>query len=145
MGKLLLTCLLVGVVAGLAGALCGVGGGIIMVPAFVLMLGMTQKTAVATSLAVVVVSGLSATANNVTSKSDLIDWKIVGITALGAVVAAWYGSDLMRSLSNQQLTKIFGVLMIVVGANRKPALFSRRGFHYTSRLGRRRWRACSWS
>ncbi|MCH1508353.1 MAG: sulfite exporter TauE/SafE family protein [Akkermansiaceae bacterium] len=116
MGKLLLTCLLVGVVAGLAGALCGVGGGIIMVPAFVLMLGMTQKTAVATSLAVVVVSGLSATANNVTSKSDLIDWKIVGITALGAVVAAWYGSDLMRSLSNQQLTKIFGVLMIVVGA-----------------------------
>ena len=116
MGKLLLTCLLVGVVAGLAGALCGVGGGIIMVPAFVLMLGMTQKTAVATSLAVVVMSGLSATANNVTSKSDLIDWKIVGITALGAVVGAWYGSDLMRSLSNQQLTKIFGVLMIVVGA-----------------------------
>ncbi|MBL6921482.1 MAG: sulfite exporter TauE/SafE family protein [Akkermansiaceae bacterium] len=116
MGKLLLTCLLVGVVAGLAGALCGVGGGIIMVPAFVLMLGMTQKTAVATSLAVVVVSGLSATANNITSKSNLIDWKIVGITALGAVVAAWYGSDLMRSLSNQQLTKIFGVLMIVVGA-----------------------------
>ncbi|MDG2321884.1 MAG: sulfite exporter TauE/SafE family protein [Akkermansiaceae bacterium] len=116
MGKLLLTCLLVGVVAGLAGALCGVGGGIIMVPAFVLMLGMSQKTAVATSLAVVVVSGLSATANNITSKSNLIDWKIVGITALGAVVAAWYGSDLMRSLSNQQLTKIFGVLMIVVGA-----------------------------
>ena len=116
MGKLLLTCILVGVVAGLAGALCGVGGGIIMVPAFVLMLGMTQKTAVATSLAVVVVSGLSATANNITSKSNLIDWKIVGITALGAVVAAWYGSDLMRSLSNQQLTKIFGVLMIVVGA-----------------------------
>ena len=116
MGKLLLTCLLVGVVAGLAGALCGVGGGIIMVPAFVLILGMTQKTAVATSLAVVVVSGLSATANNVTSKSNLIDWKIVGITALGAVVAAWYGSDLMRSLRNQQLTKIFGVLMIVVGA-----------------------------
>ena len=116
MGKLLLTCLLVGVVAGLAGALCGVGGGIIMVPAFALMLGMTQKTAVATSLAVVVVSGLSATANNITSKSNLIDWKIVGITALGAVVAAWYGSDLMRSLSNQQLTKIFGVLMIVVGA-----------------------------
>ena len=116
MGKLLLTCLLVGVVAGLAGALCGVGGGIIMVPAFVLMLGMTQKTAVATSLAVVVVSGLSATANNITSKSNLIDWRIVGITALGAVVAAWYGSDLMRSLSNQQLTKIFGVLMIVVGA-----------------------------
>ncbi len=116
MGKLLLTCLLVGVVAGLAGALCGVGGGIIMVPAFVLMLGMTQKTAVATSLAVVVVSGLSATANNITSKSNLIDWKIVGITALGAVVAAWYASDLMGGLSNQHLTKILAGLMIVASA-----------------------------
>ncbi|MDA7881334.1 sulfite exporter TauE/SafE family protein [Akkermansiaceae bacterium] len=116
MGKLLLTCLVIGAIAGLAGALCGVGGGIIMVPAFVLILGMGQKTAVATSLAVVVVSGLSATANNLSSKPELIDWKIVGITAVGAVVAAWYGSDLMRSLSNQQLTKIFGALMIVVGA-----------------------------
>lgn len=87
-----------------------------MVPAFVLLLEMGQKTAVASSLAVVVVAGLSATANNMTSKPELIDWRIVGITAVGAVVAAWYGSDLMRSLSNQQLTRIFGVLMIVVGA-----------------------------
>lgn len=115
MGKLLLTCLVIGAVAGLAGALCGVGGGIVMVPAFVLILGMGQKAAVATSLAVVVVSGLSATVNNMSSKADLIDWRIVGLTALGAVIAAWYGSDLMRSLSSPQLTRIFGILMVVVG------------------------------
>lgn len=114
MTKLLITALLVGIIAGLVGALCGVGGGIIMVPAFVMALGMGQKTAVATSLAVVVVSGLSGTVNNAVN-SDLIQWKVVAVTALGAAVASWFGADLMRSLSNPQLQKGFAVLMIAVG------------------------------
>jgi len=106
--------LCVGLAAGLVGALCGVGGGIIMVPAFVLILGMGQKTAVATSLAVVVVAALSGTINYAL-KSDLIDWRVVGVTALGAAVASWFGADLMKTLSNQQLTRIFGILLVVVG------------------------------
>jgi uncharacterized membrane protein YfcA len=114
MTKLLITGLLVGAAAGLVGALCGVGGGIIMVPAFVIALGMTQKTAVATSLAVVVVSGLSGTINNAVN-SDLINWKVVAVTAVGAAVAAWFGADLMRSLSSPQLQKGFAILLIVVG------------------------------
>jgi uncharacterized membrane protein YfcA len=114
MTKLLVTGLLVGLAAGLVGALCGVGGGIIMVPAFVFALGMTQKTAVATSLAVVVVSGLSGTLNNVT-KSDLIDWRVVLVTAIGAAVASWFGADLMRSLSNVALKRGFAILLILVG------------------------------
>jgi uncharacterized membrane protein YfcA len=31
-------------------------------------------------------------------------------------VAAWFGSDLMRSLSNQTLTRVFGCLLVVFGA-----------------------------
>lgn len=112
--KLLLTGLAVGLAAGLVGALCGVGGGIIMVPAFVFALGMTQKTAVATSLAVVVVAGLSGTLNNFTH-SNLIDWRVVAVTAVGAAVASWFGADLMRSLSNVWLQKGFAVLLILVG------------------------------
>lgn len=114
MTKILITGLVVGIIAGLVGALCGVGGGIIMVPAFVFALGMTQKTAVATSLAVVVVSGLSGTINNAVN-SGLIDWKVVAVTAVGAAVASWFGADLMRSLSNAQLQKGFAVLLIVMG------------------------------
>lgn len=113
--KILLTALLIGVVAGLAGALLGVGGGIIMVPAFSLILGMEQKSAVATSLAIVVVTAVIGTSNHVINKTELIDWKLVALTAVGAAVAAWYGSDLMRTLSNQNLTRIFGVLMVLIG------------------------------
>ena len=114
--KIVITGLIVGLAAGLAGALCGVGGGILMVPAFVLAHGMGQKHAVATSLAVVVVTALAGTANHVLRKSDLIDWRLVACTAVGAAVAAWYGTELMTNMSNQQLTRIFGILLILVGA-----------------------------
>jgi uncharacterized membrane protein YfcA len=85
------------------------------VPAFVLAFGLDQKAAVATSLAVVVLTGLSGTLSNITSKAGLIDWKLVLAVAGGAVVAAWFGSDLMRSMRSDTLTKIFGVLLILVG------------------------------
>ena len=80
--KAILIGLAVGVTAGLVGALCGVGGGIIMVPAFALLLKMDQKHAVATSLAVVVVTAMMGTLNHVVKKSDLIDWRLVAMVAV---------------------------------------------------------------
>ena len=41
-----LTCLAIGVISGVIAALCGVGGGVVMVPAFVFLLKLPQKTAV---------------------------------------------------------------------------------------------------
>ena len=107
--------LLVGVLAGFVGALCGVGGGIIMVPAFVLAFRMEQKHAVATSLAVVVVTALSGTLNHVLSESKMIEWKVVFAVGAGAILAAWFGTDVMRGMRSDVLTKVFGVLLIVVG------------------------------
>ena len=103
-----------GVLAGLMGALCGVGGGIVMVPIFTSLLNMGQKQAVATSLAVIFFTSIAATVNNART-SDLIDWKIVIPAAIGAVVAAWFGSDLMRSMSNETLVKVFGVILVGFG------------------------------
>ena len=113
--KTVLLALCIGVLAGLVGALCGVGGGILMVPAFALGLGMGQKEAVATSLAIVVSTALAGTLNHTIKQTQLIDWKLVACTAVGAGVAAWFGTDLMRNLSNQHLTRIFGILMVLVG------------------------------
>lgn len=104
----------IGVLAGLLGALCGVGGGIVMVPAFVTALGFEQKKAVATSLAVIVIVAIVATANNA-RQTDMIDWRIVGLAAVGAALAAWFGTDLMHKLSNQHLTRLFGIVLLVLG------------------------------
>ncbi len=113
--KTLLITILIGLVAGLLGALCGVGGGILMVPAFVGLLGLNHKQAVATSLAVMIFTAIAATANNARS-SGMIDWKTTAIAATASAMAAWFGSDLMRSLSNPILTRTFGCVLLAFGA-----------------------------
>ena len=112
--KFLIPAILIGLIAGLLGALCGVGGGLVMVPAFVLALGIEHKQAVATSMAVIIVTAIAATANN-SRVAGLIDWKIVLAVGLASAVAAWFGSDLMRSLSNHTLTRIFGCVLVLFG------------------------------
>jgi uncharacterized protein len=107
-------CVLIGAFAGMVAALCGVGGGVLMVPAFVLLLHMGQKTAVATSLAVVIFTSIAATAKN--ASNQFVDWKTVGLTALASVVVVWFAADLLKKMSNITLTRIFAVFMIVMGA-----------------------------
>lgn len=114
--KVIAIAIVVGLVAGLVSALCGVGGGIVMVPAFVGLLGLTQQKAIVTSLAVVVITSLASTANTVTKAGNMIDWKIVAMVGAASAIAAWFGTDLMRSLSNQTLTRIFGIVLVVLGA-----------------------------
>ena len=103
----------IGLFAGIMAGLCGVGGGIVMVPAFAYLLGMDQKTAVATSMAVIVPTSLMAIARF--QQAGTVNWHIFWPTAIGAVASAWLATGWVRKLSNDQLTKIFAVLMILVG------------------------------
>ena len=109
----ILFALLIGCLGGLIAALCGVGGGVVMVPAFVLALGLDQKHAVATSLAVIVPTALVATTKY--HRADLVDWKLVLPTAVGAVLVASFASDWMKAMSNLTLTRIFAFVLIVIG------------------------------
>lgn len=111
--KLIIIGALIGLTAGLLGGLCGVGGGLVMVPAFVGLLGIEHKRAVATSMAVIILTAVAATSNN--ARHGLVDWRVVAAVGIASAVTAWFGSDLMRSLSNQTLTRIFGVVLVVFG------------------------------
>ncbi|MCA1963212.1 MAG: sulfite exporter TauE/SafE family protein [Prosthecobacter sp.] len=110
---ILLKCLSIGVIAGVIAALCGVGGGVVMVPAFVALLALPQKTAVATSLAIIIPTALMATAQN--ARHSLVDWKVAAVTALSASLFAWFGAEWMRAMSNAALTRIFGLVLLVFG------------------------------
>jgi uncharacterized protein len=112
--KIILISVVIGLVAGLLGALCGVGGGIVIVPALVSLLGFEQQRAVATSLAVIIITALAATLNNARA-GNLIDWKVVAAVGAASAITAWFGSDLMRTLSNQTLTRVFGVVLVLFG------------------------------
>ena len=113
--KIILLSIAIGLVAGLLGALCGVGGGVVMVPAFVTILGFKQQQAVATSLAIIVITAAVSTLNNARA-GGMIDWRIVAAVGVASALTAWFGTDLMRSLSNQTLTRIFGVVLVLFGA-----------------------------
>lgn len=108
-----LTCLAIGVISGVVAALCGVGGGVVMVPAFVFLLKMPQKTAVATSLAIIIPTALMATTQN--ARSGFVDWKVAIITAVSASVFAYFGAGWLKTLSNETLTRIFGTILVVFG------------------------------
>lgn len=103
----------IGFTSGLLAALCGVGGGVIMVPAFGMLLGLDQKHALATSMAVIVPTAIAATAQHV--KNDLIDWRIAIATAIAATFTSYFVADTVKQFRNETLTRIFAVVIIVFG------------------------------
>lgn len=109
----ILTCLAIGIVSGVIAALCGVGGGVVMVPAFVFFLKLPQKTAVATSLAIIIPTALMATTQN--ARSGFVDWKVAAVTAISASLFAYFGASWLKTMSNETLTRIFGTVLVVFG------------------------------
>ena len=103
--------LIIGLIAGALGGFVGIGGGLIIVPALVFFLGMTQFQAQGTSLAMMLPPiGILAVMNY--AKSDNLNWKYAFILAGAFIVGGYFGSKLSLSLSPLIVKRIFGVLMI---------------------------------
>jgi uncharacterized membrane protein YfcA len=117
MGVLLLA---VGAFAGVLAGLLGVGGGIILVPAFFYVFNalgypdfQLMQVCLATSLATIIVTSIrSVMAHN---KKGAVDWEILRSWALGIVLGAVVGFFIASSLRSATLQMIFGVLAIIVG------------------------------
>ncbi len=105
--------ILVGVAAGMLGGLVGVGGGIIIVPALVYLLGVSQKTAQGTSLALIMLPvGILGVMQYY--KQGHVDFKVVGLLAIGFFLGSFLGSKIALSLPQATVKKIFAVLMILI-------------------------------
>lgn len=113
--KLIIIPFFIGALGGVIAALCGVGGGVVMVPAFVTLLSgvIDQKHAVATSLAVIAPTAVVAILRN--TSNNLVDWSLFWPTAIGACVFAFFAADKMSAMSNLTLTRIFGGVMVAIG------------------------------
>jgi uncharacterized protein len=103
----------VGLLAGTLGGLVGVGGGVIIVPALVLFLGFSQKTAQGTSLGLLVLPVAFLGFINY-YKQGHVDFKYVGLIALGFVAGSYWGSKLALSLPDVTVKKIFAIILILV-------------------------------
>lgn len=109
----ILLLVLVGLAAGALSGMVGVGGGIIIVPALVYILGFTQFQAQGTSLGLLLLPvGFLAVMNYY--KQGYIDVKVVGVMCVAFVIGGWIGSKFVLSLPQETAKKIFAVILLLV-------------------------------
>ena len=111
--QIVLSLVLIGILAGILSGLVGVGGGVVMVPLLVLLLGFNQHQAQGTSLAVLVVP-VTAVAVYTYHKEGFIDWRYVGIIAVFFVVGGYFGSKIAVGLDQKMLKKVFGLILLLI-------------------------------
>ena len=100
-----------GVIVGVLAGFMGVGGGLIAVPAFTLLLGMTQQLTQGTSLLVILCasgSGARAHARCGNVVMPLVPWLALG-AVLGGPLASWWAQRLPQVL----LGRAFAVFLVV--------------------------------
>ena len=115
-----LLCLVLGAIVGVMAGLLGIGGGLIIVPAFLFMLGTllnidiehAMPMAIATSLSTVVFTGLSSARSHL--KLGNIDNNIVLYCAIGIAIGASLGSYFATIISGVMLKRIFAALVILI-------------------------------
>ena len=105
--------LLVGLVVGVLAAIMGVGGGFIMVPAMIYLLGMPTKVVVGTSLLQITFVTAFTTVMHAVSYNT-VDIMLAVLLILGGVVGAQFGTTLGAKLRAEQLRILLALLVLAV-------------------------------
>lgn len=106
--------LFVGALVGLLGAVMGVGGGFIMVPAMIYLLKMPTKVVVGTSLfQIIFVAAFNTMMHAITNHT--VDMVLALLLLIGGVVGAQIGSRLGAKLRGEQLRILLAALVLGVG------------------------------
>ena len=116
MSNILIQMLLIGLVAGVAGGMFGIGGGAIMVPAMVLLVGLDQKFATGTSIAAQILPiGLLGAA--VYYRSGNINFKYAVLIAIGLLIGNLFGALFANQpfISSETMKKLYGIFLLLIG------------------------------
>ena len=105
--------ILIGIAGGFLSGMFGVGGGVIIVPALVFFIGMSQHQAQGTSLGLMLFPiGILAAYNYY--KTGQMDIKAGLIVAATFVIGGYFGSKISLSLDQALIKKLFGIMMLIV-------------------------------
>lgn len=106
--------LLLGLTAGFLSGLLGIGGGIIIVPALVLIFGFTQHQAQGTTLALMIppIGLLAALAYY---QKGFVNLKVALLICLGFIVGGFFGAKMAVNLSVDVLKRIYGIALLALG------------------------------
>ena len=113
--SIILILIAIGIITGVMAGMLGIGGAIIMIPALVYLVGISQVTAQGTSLAVMLPPvGIIAAYNYY--KAGQVNVKYAIILAVFFLIGSYFGSKLALNLPQPVLKKIFGILLLLVAA-----------------------------
>lgn len=103
-----------GLGAGFFSGLIGIGGGVIIVPALVLLFGLSQHQAQGTTL-VLLMPPIGLLAAWTYYKQGNVDLTVAAFVCLGFFVGGLLGARVATNLSNVVLERVFGVAMLFIG------------------------------
>jgi uncharacterized membrane protein YfcA len=111
---------IVGVAIGFLTGFLGVGGGFLIVPCLVLVLGMPMRAAVPTSLLVIAINCASSLVGQAlvathTASTTTVAWGVAGLFLVGGLAGSWLGGSLAAKLNQRALKRIFAVFVFAVG------------------------------
>ena len=125
--KIILEGLAVGVLTGLV----GVGGGFLIVPALVLLGGLSMHLAVGTSLVIIAVKSLAGFVKYVevlAAEGIGIDWNIILVFSAIGIAGSFIGKHVSRHIPQKTLKRVFAFFLILMGlfilVKEGPALLS---------------------
>lgn len=107
-----------GLAVGVLTGLIGIGGGFLIVPALVLLAGLSMKFAVGTSLTIIVMqstAGFITQLNVLAALNKSVDVELMLIFALIGAAGSLVGRTIGSRISNQKLKKVFALFLIVMG------------------------------
>ncbi|HVM19863.1 MAG TPA: sulfite exporter TauE/SafE family protein, partial [Egibacteraceae bacterium] len=102
---------LLGLAAGALSATMGVGGGVIMVPAMVLLFGFTQHTAEGTSLLIIVPTALVGAVRH--TRHGYTDWRLGALLGVAGIGGAWGGAALALGMDAELLQRLFAAFLLL--------------------------------
>lgn len=112
-GSTIVVALAVGVATGVVSGMLGVGGGTLMVPGMVLLLGMTQHVAEGTSLLVIIPTAVMGAATH--WRHGYVLLLTAALLGFGGIFGALLGSRIALSVPSHTLRIIFVVYLLVMG------------------------------
>ncbi len=114
--------LIMGIVVGILTMLMGVGGGFIMVPAMLYILGMSANVVVGTSLfTILFVTIMTTMIHALTTKA--VDIVLAGLLLIGSVIGAQLGTRIASAVKPEWLRLVLAVIVLVIALNMLIGLF----------------------
>jgi uncharacterized membrane protein YfcA len=107
--------IIAGLAAGILSSMFGVGSGILMIPILTIAFAFGQKSAQGMALALMVPMALVGALRYYFNPEVEINLKLLGLLAIGGVVGAVVGSQIVFGISDAVLKRMFAVFIIITG------------------------------